>query len=89
MAHDPAQAGGTPFVRLPEPAELRAAGHGPNPRYDFGFVPGMTRLMWAHDTIGPKLAALFREVMFAPGRLTRAEREMLAAVAAAAQACEY
>jgi alkylhydroperoxidase/carboxymuconolactone decarboxylase family protein YurZ len=32
---------------------------------------------------------LFREVMFAPGDLTRAEREMIAAVASAAQDCHY
>jgi AhpD family alkylhydroperoxidase len=32
---------------------------------------------------------LFTEVMFAPGSLSRAEREMIAATAAAAQDCHY
>jgi alkylhydroperoxidase/carboxymuconolactone decarboxylase family protein YurZ len=31
----------------------------------------------------------FYEIMFAPGALDRAEREMVAAVASAAQDCEF
>ena len=38
---------------------------------------------------GRAMQAAFYEIMFAPGALTRAEREMLAAVASAAQDCEY
>jgi len=34
-------------------------------------------------------AALFGQIMFAPGRLDRREREMVAAVATAAQDCHY
>ena len=57
--------------------------------YDFGFVAGMTRLVRAHPRIGPALGALFNQVMFVPGLLDRREREMIAAVAAAAQDCTY
>jgi uncharacterized peroxidase-related enzyme len=57
--------------------------------YDFGFVGEMSVLMNAHPLIGPALAELFMQVMFAPGALTRPEREMVAAVAAAAQDCNY
>jgi alkylhydroperoxidase family enzyme len=57
--------------------------------YDYGFVGEMSVLMNAHPLIGPALAELFMQVMFAPGALTRPEREMVAAVAAAAQDCHY
>jgi hypothetical protein len=49
----------------------------------------MSVLMNAHPLIGPALAELFRRVMFAPGELARPEREMIAAVAVAAQDCHY
>jgi alkylhydroperoxidase/carboxymuconolactone decarboxylase family protein YurZ len=55
--------------------------------YDLGFFPAMGRLQMAHPRIGAKFGALFHEVMFAPGHLSRAEREMIAAVTAAAQDC--
>lgn len=57
--------------------------------YDFGFAPAMVRLVLAHDTIGLAFAQLFRQIMFMPGKLDRREREMVAAVAAAAQDCHY
>ena len=57
--------------------------------YDYGFVGEMSVLMNAHPLIGPALAELFMQVMFAPGALARPEREMVAAVAAAAQDCHY
>ena len=57
--------------------------------YDYGFVGEMSVLMNAHPRIGPALAELFMQVMFAPGALTRPEREMVAAAAAAAQDCHY
>lgn len=57
--------------------------------YDFGFVPGMTRLILSHMDIAPHFGALFSQVMFAPGALERSEREMVAAVTAAAQDCFY
>ncbi len=78
------------FIALPDDEEMRAQGYGVRPHpYDFGFIPGMSRLRAAHPRIGPKMGELFREVMFAPGDLTRAEREMVAAVASAAQDCRY
>jgi hypothetical protein len=43
----------------------------------------------AHPLIGPALAQLFMQVMFAPGALARPEGEMVAAMAAAAQDCHY
>jgi alkylhydroperoxidase/carboxymuconolactone decarboxylase family protein YurZ len=57
--------------------------------YDFGFVPGMGRLIAAHDRIGPFFAGLFGQIMFEPGALSRREREMIAAVTAVAQDCHY
>ncbi len=62
---------------------------GPAPGYDFGFLPAMGRLLAAHPGIGPLFGALFRQLMFEPGHLERQEREMIAAVAAAAQDCTY
>jgi alkylhydroperoxidase/carboxymuconolactone decarboxylase family protein YurZ len=75
------------WVRLPDPDEVRLpAGH----PYDFGFVAGMSRLTRAHPRIGRAFRALFDEIMFSPeGVLTRREREMVAAVTAAAQDCTY
>lgn len=49
----------------------------------------MSRLMMAHDVIGPVFAQLSRTLLFGPGTMSRAEREMVASVAAAAQACHY
>lgn len=80
-----------PFISLPTDEEMRAlsASSGAAPVYDFGFIGGMSRLLAAHGRIGKALQAAFYEMMFAPGALDRAEREMLAAVASAAQDCEY
>ena len=86
MFKDPQQA----FIALPTPDELRARSDGPPPSsYNFGYVGGMGRLLAAHPRIGPAMQAAFREIMFAPGALDRAEREMVAAVASAAQDCVY
>ena len=57
--------------------------------YNYGFVGEMSLLMNAHPRIGPALGELFMQVMFGPGALLRSEREMVAAVAAAAQDCHY
>jgi alkylhydroperoxidase/carboxymuconolactone decarboxylase family protein YurZ len=76
------------WVTMPSEAEIRAqmpAGH----PYDFGFIAGMQRLVMAHMGIAPFFGALFQRIMFEPGALERREREMVAAVAAAAQDCHY
>jgi alkylhydroperoxidase/carboxymuconolactone decarboxylase family protein YurZ len=79
-----------PFIALPSEAELRARPRaGGKSPYDFGFIGGMSRLLAAHERIGPAMQRAFHEIMFAPGTLDRAEREMVAAVASAAQECEY
>ena len=57
--------------------------------YGFEFIPAMARLMAVHDKIGPALGALLKQIMFEPGNLSRQEREMVAAVASAAQDCQY
>ncbi len=58
--------------------------------YDFGFLPAMTRLVVTHPRIGTLFGMMFGEIMFNPeGVLSRAEREMVAGVAAAAQDCFY
>ncbi|MFQ5382168.1 MAG: hypothetical protein ACE5EF_11220 [Dehalococcoidia bacterium] len=81
------------WVQLPSDEELQAMKPPPastfEPGYDFGFAPNMSRLLRASPRIGFKFGALFAEVMFAPGVLTRVEKEMVAAVAAAAQDCHY
>ena len=80
-----------PFITLPSDEEMRARreSSGMKPTYNFGFIGGMSRLLAAHERIGKALQVAFYEMMFAPGALDRAEREMLAAVASAAQDCEY
>jgi alkylhydroperoxidase/carboxymuconolactone decarboxylase family protein YurZ len=78
------------WVSIPTSEQLRAFvppdGHHP---YDFGFFPAMARLIAAYPRIAPFFAGLFGQVMFEPGHLDRAEREMVAAVASAAQDCFY
>lgn len=67
---------------------MRESGQ-PHP-YDFGFMPAMARLIASHPRIGGMFSALFSQIMFAPeSNLSRPEREMIAAVAAAAQDCRY
>jgi alkylhydroperoxidase/carboxymuconolactone decarboxylase family protein YurZ len=80
-----------PFIELPTEEEMRQriASGGSRPTYDFGFIAGMSRLLGAHPRIGNAMRGAFYEIMFAPGALTRAEREMIAAVASAAQSCEF
>ena len=79
------------WVSIPSEDELRAS-LPPGARagnYDFGYLPAMGRLQATHKGIGPLFGALYRQVMFGPGELDRQEREMVAAVAAAAQDCQY
>ena len=79
------------WVRIPSEEErLAQLPHGASGSlYDFEFIPAMARLLALHDKIGPGVGALMRLIMFEPGHLTRKEREMVAAVAAAAQDCHY
>jgi hypothetical protein len=78
------------WIELPSEAEVRASmpAGGSHP-YDFGVLMSMSRLTRVHPTIGPAYRALFSKIMFEEGHLTRAEREMVAAVTAAAQDCQY
>jgi hypothetical protein len=58
--------------------------------YDFGFLPAMGRLLRTHSRLGSAFLNLFGQIMWAPeGVLSTPEREMIAAVAAAAQDCHY
>ena len=68
----------------PDPGAVRSG-----PGYNFGFVAAMGRLVSAHPRIAPHFGRLFGAIMFEPGVLERREREMVAAVAAAAQDCHY
>ena len=78
------------WVELPSEDEIRAKmDHATRSGYDFGFIAGMGRLLLAHDSIGPAFRATYKQIMFEPGHLDRREREMIAAVAAAAQDCHY
>jgi alkylhydroperoxidase/carboxymuconolactone decarboxylase family protein YurZ len=75
------------FIELPSRESFASQHPG---GYNFGFVANMGRLLRAHPRIGPRFIALFGEIMFSPeGALDRREREMIAAVAAAAQDCHY
>ncbi|PZR66739.1 MAG: hypothetical protein DLM66_12595 [Candidatus Dormiibacter spiritus] len=76
------------WVRLPSVEEI-AAKLPPGYPYDWGFVPAMARLNRAHWRIGQHFGSLFRAIMFEAGHLSRPEKEMVAAVAAAAQDCHY
>jgi hypothetical protein len=53
--------------------------------YDFGFVPNMGRLLFAHPDLCLPFALQYARLMGGAGALDRAEREMVAAVASAAQ----
>jgi hypothetical protein len=79
------------WVQLPNDEEMRKLfPRGSHMPYDFGFLPAMTRLVMAHGRIGPAFGQLFAQVMFSPeGKVSRREREMVAAVAAAGQDCHY
>ena len=72
-----------------ELASPETADPGPDHPYSFGVSLGMSRLMMAHERIGTAFRGAYREIMFAPGELDRREREMVAAVSAAAQDCFY
>jgi hypothetical protein len=76
------------WVKIATPTE-RAATLAKDSPYNFGFVPAMDGLIVAHREIGAQFFGLYQQIMFAPGALSRAEREMTAAVAAAAQDCFY
>jgi hypothetical protein len=81
----------TAWVALPSEAEIRSGipdGAPPHP-YDFGFLPAMIRLVRANRRLGKTLGVHYAEVMFGAGTLDRREREMIAAVASAAQDCTY
>jgi len=62
------------WVALPSDEQLRTMQAPPAPGapaaqtvargYDFGFVAGMSRLLMAHDRLGPLFRQLFRELMF-------------------------
>ncbi len=76
------------WLALPGEAEVRAL-MPPDMPYDFGFLPAMARLVMAHEQLGPLFGALFGQIMFVPGSLSRRERELIAAVTSAAQDCHY
>ena len=69
------------WVELPE--------QDPNGFRYHGVQTNMGRLIFAHPRIGAQFGALFLEIMFADGALEYEERELIAAVTAAAQDCVY
>lgn len=78
---------GEAWIPLPSEEEVRER-FGPFD-YDYGSLPRMTKLMFAHEGIGSALGRVTSQVMFGPGRLSRRERELVATVTAAAQKCPY
>jgi alkylhydroperoxidase/carboxymuconolactone decarboxylase family protein YurZ len=84
------QAKSDAWVALPSEAQVRAdMPAGAKTPYDFEFLPNMTRLLMAHPRLGLSFRRHFSEVMFKPGVLSRQEKELVAAVTAAAQDCHY
>jgi len=82
------------WIALPSEEEILAQmPPGYKHRYDelvdYGEMSGMTLLGGSHPHIGPVFKALSRTIMFGDGKLSRAERETVAAVTAAAQDCHY
>jgi hypothetical protein len=80
------------WVQLPSADAVRAASGGHSHPYEIfmgGVIARMSRLLAAHPLIGPAFRQLSRVILFGPGALSRPEREMVAAVAAAAQDCFY
>jgi hypothetical protein len=78
------------WIDLPDDDTVRQRmGPGWKFRYDLGAIPAMSRLIVAHPEIGQGFMGLTRQVMYAPGFLDLRERQMVAAVAAAAQDCRY
>ncbi len=80
------------WVQLPSEEEFKARFGDQTHPYQIlmgGVAPRMGRLIMAHDMIGQALGALSAAVLFGPGTLSRPEREMVAAVTAAAQDCSY
>ncbi len=80
------------WVRLRSEEEVRSIpGRKPH-RYEAflgGVIARMGRLIITHPVIGPALGQLSGTVLFGPGALSRPERELVAAVTAAAQDCFY
>ena len=76
------------WIDLPTEEAMRAE-QPPGSPYDFGFVLSMGRLLRAHPRIGQPFVDLFSTIMFADGHLSRRERELVAAIAAAGQDCFY
>lgn len=78
------------WIELPSEEEMCASFPADHP-YGIGAgrVPAMARLIGAHPELAPYFQRLVARIMFGPGALERTEREMVAAVAAGAQACHY
>jgi hypothetical protein len=80
------------WVQLPSEEAIRAAAGGQTHPYEVflgGVIARMARLLAAHPRIGPAFRQLSSTILFGPGALSRAERELVAAVTAAAQDCFY
>lgn len=80
------------WIDLPTEDEVRAAAGGRSHPYEAfmgGRIARMGRLVFAHPAIGPAMRQLSSAVLFGPGALSRPERELVAAVTAAAQRCHY
>ena len=85
---------GDAWVRLATDEELKRLATAPAPEptphpYDWGYTANVSRLMRAHGRIGRAYGRLFAEIMGDVGNLTRREKELVAAVATAAQDCHY
>ena len=82
------------WVRLASDEDLQRLASDPAPDppkhpYDWGYTANVSRLMRAHGRIGRAYGRLFVEIMGEAGQLSRRDKELVAAVATAAQDCHY
>ena len=80
------------WVTIVAEDDVRAAMGGrrlPYEAYMGGVISRLARLLASHDLIGATFSGVGPRSLFGPGALSRAEREMVAAVASAAQDCHY
>jgi hypothetical protein len=89
MTEEPVRDAWVELVPREEIARRLAAAPPGSVLYDFGFVHNMSRLMRTHPRLAATWGPHVLAVMGEDGALTRSEKELVAAVAAAAQDCHY
>jgi hypothetical protein len=89
MADETVRAAWVDMVPKEELARRMAGAPPGSTLYDFGFIGNMSQLMRTHTRLAATWGPHFLAVMGEGGHLSRMEKELVAAVAAAAQDCHY